>query len=102
MKINWGNAVSGWDGLTPLDEELPLDDEVQRMLLSEDMAQLHYPTGKLVDVGWYCHADDDGHSFAVFVIDKGGWYDPLWHKRAATLSELREVIQAAIEIANKP
>lgn len=96
MKTDWGSATEIWGyALDRLDE---CQDLVrQQRYLSEDIAQVKFPNGKLIDVGWY-HRTKDTEGFGVFIIGPGGWDEPEWYRSADNLAELRKVIREAIDL----
>jgi hypothetical protein len=51
---------AGWRGS---DERLPLAEQVSD--LKEDLAQVEYPAGVLLDVGWYPELSLDGTFMSV-------------------------------------
>jgi hypothetical protein len=94
--IDWkAGRIRHWD-LDALDERRPLHD--QRWELKEDLAQVEYPSGVLVDVGWYPELSADG-SFLVQVVRPNDWEHPLFRERATTVAGLKEQLAKAVRIA---
>ncbi|WP_438866705.1 hypothetical protein [Pseudomonas sp. L1(2025)] len=63
--------------------------EHQAHNLKEDMLQVEYPHGFLIDVGWYPSFDAKGH-FQVKVVKDYEWESPALTLTAQSISTLRE------------
>jgi hypothetical protein len=72
--------------LEPLAE--PIDP--LRHSLREDLIQVQFSNGAIVDVGWYPAFSPDG-CFRLFLILDQNWEAPLRKAYCSTLLELREV-----------
>jgi len=88
-------AVVFWD-LDCLDESQPLSDQTEH--LKEDLAQVEYPDGIVLDIGWYPEFAATGN-FVVCVVQQGDWEQPLFKQSAVTIEDLKATIVAGIRIA---
>jgi hypothetical protein len=94
--IDWKSGrIRHWD-LDALDERRPLAD--QRWELKEDLAQVEYPSGLLVDVGWLPEFSAEG-SFLVQVVRPNDWAHPAFRERVASVPSLKEQIARAVQFA---
>jgi hypothetical protein len=63
--------------------------------LKEDLLQVVYPDGQILDVGWYPESDPAGE-FRVLVVSDGGWDKPVLELSTREEHRLKElIIQAA-------
>ena len=53
----------------------------QELMLDEDLLQVKYDNGRIIDLGWYPSFDVSG-SFRVYVINEFDWDKPLFSKKA--------------------
>ncbi|HEY0685800.1 MAG TPA: hypothetical protein VGD45_25895 [Steroidobacter sp.] len=88
-------TVAFWD-LDPIDESRPLADQTED--LKEDLAQIEYPAGIVLDVGWYPEFAATGN-FVVCVVQQGDWERPLFRQDAFTTEELKASILEGVRIA---
>lgn len=79
-----------------LDQSRPLSQ--QRENLKEDLLQVEFPGGYLVDVGWYPEFSHEG-AFRVLVIWGDDWSSPVWERQCSSISELRDALPAAVSQA---
>lgn len=84
-----------WD-LGGIGADLPLSAQVE--LLKEDLAQIVYEGGIVVDVGWYPDGAWEG-TFRVSVVRDGDWDQPLFVEDAATIGLLRAAVARAAAVA---
>lgn len=63
--------------------------------LAEDLLQVEYDDGYIIDLGWYPELDENG-CFVVYVIRNFEWLMPLFEKRAYTKNELKQILEEAI------
>lgn len=84
-----------WD-LRHVDRDRPLSS--QRDHLKEDLAQVEYPSGRLLDVGWYPEFSETG-AFSVKVIANGDWTQPLFERRCADVDSLVAAVAEAARSA---
>jgi hypothetical protein len=74
----------------------PLDAE--RDCLREDLIQVSFDRGTVVDVGWLPDLSPDG-SFVIQVIQDQDWGSPIHRMICKTLEELRPVFTRCLELA---
>lgn len=95
-QVDWGSGeVVSWD-LDFLDQSKPLPEQSDG--LTEDLAQVQYPGEVLLDVGWYPEFSETG-KFAITVVRKSNWNEPLVEYSAATIDGLYSSLNAASAIA---
>ena len=70
----------------------------QREDLKEDLAQVRYLNGLIVDVGWYPEFSEDGQ-FTVRVVADADWERPLFRMECSTISALMVTLRNACSIA---
>jgi hypothetical protein len=95
--IDWKSGrVTYWtlevDGTRPLTAQLDQ--------LTEDLVQVSYPGGIVLDVGWYPDCAAQGE-FAVYVVHRDDWQQPFFHERARTIAALVELVRAAVLVAEE-
>ncbi|WP_338476889.1 hypothetical protein [Pseudomonas khavaziana] len=73
--------------------------EHQAHNLKEDMLQVEYPDGFLIDVGWYPSFDAKGH-FQIKVIKDYEWDSPTLKLTAQSISTLSELLLLAQDSIN--
>lgn len=88
-------TVVFWD-LDAIDESRPPVDQTEH--LKEDLAQIEYPAGIILDVGWYPEFAATGN-FVVCVVQQGEWDRPLFQQHAFTTEDLKAGIVEGIRIA---
>jgi len=87
--------VTQWQ-LDSLNANAPLDSQLD--VLTEDLAQIEFGNGSLVDVGWYPECSRDG-SFIVVAVRASDWDSPIFKATCTSMAELRTSIQAAVQAA---
>lgn len=65
--------------------------------LKEDMLQVEFPEGYILDVGWRPSFEIDG-KFHVVLIKDDDWSSPIYSGSAENLVELKENINKALMI----
>lgn len=91
--FDWKSGkVIHWD-LEEIDAERPLD--VQSDHLKEDLAQISYSGGIVLDIGWYPSFDPKGE-FTVTVVKDSDWESPVFRANARDLPLLRQQISRAL------
>lgn len=75
--------------------DLSLPPEQQPQHLSEDLLQVVYPKGLLLDLGWYPEGDPAGQ-FVLCVIQNGRWDTPLLQAACRSEAALRAELQRAV------
>lgn len=92
-EIDWKNGeVTFWD-LDELNPALPVDQQPD--LLKEDLAQVRYANGLLIDLGWYPDSEASG-KFRVVVIQNENWESPLFDETAQNLADLKRRLDRAV------
>jgi len=76
----------------------PLDAE--RDGLREDLIQVSFDRGTIVDVGWLPDLSRDG-SFVIQVIHNQDWESPIYRMTCKTLDELRPVFTRCLALARE-
>jgi hypothetical protein len=94
--FDWQTGRVVFWGLKAIDESRPLADQMEH--LKEDLAQIEYPAGIVLDVGWYPEFDATGN-FVVCVVQQGDWEQPLFQTSASTAEDLNATIVEGIRIA---
>jgi hypothetical protein len=95
--IDWGcGHVTFWD-LLGIDERVQLTAQVDE--LKEDLAQVAYPDGVLLDVGWYPEFSADG-AFRVSVVRADDWDEPLFVERCQSVAQLKNALRTAVAVAD--
>lgn len=96
-QVDWGSGeVVSWD-LDFLDQTKPLPEQSDGLI--EDLAQVQYPGEVLLDVGWYPEFSETG-KFAITVVRKSNWDEPLAAYSVATMDGLYFSLSAASVIAS--
>lgn len=75
--------------------DIPLEDEIDN--LTEDLLQIEYDGGYILDVGWYPEFDIEG-KLIVRVIKNCEWDKPLFVKCCKSKAELKSIIKNAVEL----
>ncbi|WP_225908810.1 hypothetical protein [Pseudomonas lactucae] len=73
-------------------EDSAIEDQVQN--LKEDMLQVEYPDGFLLDVGWFPSFDAKGH-FQIKIIKDYDWNSPTLTLIAHSIDTLGELLLRA-------
>ena len=96
-QVDWGSGeVVSWN-LDFLDQSKPLSEQSDG--LTEDLAQVQYPTEVLLDVGWYPEFSATG-KFAITVVRKSNWDEPLAAYSVTTMDGLYSSLSTASVIAS--
>lgn len=66
----------------------------------EDILQVVYQDFVL-DLGWYPEFDLEKGSFRLVIVKDENWMDPIYCKRTQSISEVRELIMEAVELAER-
>lgn len=77
-----------------LDFEQSLEEQEDE--LQEDMLQVHYPMGYILDVGWCGEAPADGFFRVVVIKNKDRW-SPVFDEKVRNIYQLIEVIKKCID-----
>ncbi len=74
-------------------DDIPLDNQLDE--LKEDMLQVEFPNGYLLDIGWRPSFEIDGQ-FKLALIKDFNWENPVYLDSASNVIELEEKIQLAM------
>ncbi len=97
-ETDWGTGkVVFWD-LTFLDAATPLEEQAND--LKEDLVQVSYPGGVVLDIGWYPDCAPDGE-FMVLVVKDADWQSPALCERARTVDQLQRCVTRAVAVAQR-
>lgn len=101
MKIEdfrFGNGkVVFWD-LDSISVGIPIKEQLDE--LKEDLAQIHFPSGVIIDVGWYPEFSMAG-SFVVNVVRENEWDDPIFKMECPSTEGLISALDQAVSVAMK-
>jgi hypothetical protein len=88
----------GSGSVTHLEEGILQNGSIEQLLdrLSEDLLQVHYNNGFVLDVGWYGEGIADG-CFKVVAVQDGDWDKPLLEYRTQSLEELEQITREAAQ-----
>lgn len=97
-QVDWHSGrVVFWD-LDFFDAKIPL--EVQIDDLKEDLAQILYPHGVLIDIGWYPEFALSG-AFVVRVVRETKWDEPLLLEEYKSADELLKGLVRTVLVAEQ-
>ncbi|MBY0014089.1 MULTISPECIES: hypothetical protein [Paenibacillus] len=71
-------------------------DQTDLEWISEDMFQVEYPNGYVLDVGWYGGFDEG--IFIIFIIKDCQWSEPLLRREYKDVNKLYEGMKECISI----
>jgi hypothetical protein len=94
--VNWRNGQIRFWKLDTVDLLRGLEAQLDE--LTEDLAQVGYPDGSIIDIGWYPTMAMHG-AFVVTVVRDEDWESPISRVRCATASELRQAINDAVALS---
>lgn len=95
-QVDWRSGKVAFWNMDFLDLLKPLMDQVAD--LKEDLAQVRYEGGILVDIGWYPEFSGDGE-FSVRVVQEADWDEPLFQEEHRSLDGLLACLAKAVLIA---
>jgi hypothetical protein len=96
-EIDWrGGIVTHWD-LSALD--LNRDIRTQLDLLKEDLAQVHYGSNIILDLGWLPEFELTGR-FVLCIIKSSDWENPVLRVETANLRELCGLLERGVQAAS--
>lgn len=91
-EFDWrGGRIASWE-LGRLEERRLAD---QLDYLTEDLAQIEYQNGRLIDVGWFPDKALNGE-FHIVVVSGADWDRPVFSASAGSLADLRVALARAI------
>lgn len=73
---------------------------VQEDFLTEDLLQVQYDNGYLIDLGWYPEFDTNG-KFILQVVKDGNWKKPILKEQSRDWKQLKKLLLKAINIVEK-
>lgn len=97
-KVDFGQNIKEIHINFNLVKEISLDKQTDK--LKEDLIQIIYKNGYLLDVGWYPEFDING-SFKTVIINNYDWDRPILSKTCDNLNSLHKQIIECIEIIKK-
>ena len=84
--FDWkSGTIAFWD-LDQIDEASPVSEQIDH--LKEDLAQITYPGGIVLDLGWYPSFDLQGE-FKVTVVQNDDWESPIFQAGAKDFRALK-------------
>jgi hypothetical protein len=94
-------------GRVVLDDcEISIDKPLKEQLdfLKEDLFQIEYSEGYIIDVGWYPSFEAEGN-FRIVVVSEYNWEKPLYMKKCKELETLtlymKECVTIVKDLINK-
>lgn len=69
--------------------------------LKEDLLQVSYPNGLLLDIGWFPSFDENG-KFQIRAIENYDWETPIFYLEARNVEDLQLAIMNAISRCTGP
>lgn len=81
-----------------LNKDISLD--IQRTSLKEDMLQVAFPNGYILDVGWRPSFDVNGE-FYIYLIKDFNWEEPIYSSNAKNIHFLEIEINQALDNMGK-
>ena len=78
-----------------IDFDLPFEN--QEELLTEDLLQVEYKNGYLIDLGWYPEYDKNG-KFIIQLIKDGNWNNPIYKQQCRDFKQLKIILNKAINM----
>ncbi|MCD1125446.1 hypothetical protein LPW36_05345 [Jinshanibacter sp. LJY008] len=92
------NSVSIYNQITSLNLNQSLSSLID--YLDEDLLQIEFSNGNIVDIGWYPSFDDQGQ-FVIYAISDNNWDAPCAKFTTRDGSELIALLKQSIAIASK-
>ncbi len=80
-----------------IDFSIPYDKQVDCLL--EDLIQVEYNNGYILDVGWYPEFDYSGQ-FIIQIIEKYEWESPTFYRKCNDEENLKKNLIDAVQIIN--
>ena len=97
LKVFWDidiqNGTFKFDQISDLPEEFKVKEHVD--ILREDMLQITFPNGLLIDVGWRPCFSARGKFYIVAVMNED-WDDPIAQEKAPDVIETKNAIRKMI------
>ena len=73
--------------------DIPFSEQLDSLL--EDLVQIEYEDGYLIDLGWYPEFDAAGR-FIVQLIKDYNWEKPIYIQKSRDVKQLKEILVNAI------
>jgi hypothetical protein len=97
-EFDWGSGEVQYWTLDVIDVDKPLSLQLED--LQEDLAQIAYGAGIVLDLGWYPAGSING-AFGLVVVRNSDWTTPLLHERFNSLPLLRDKLAQAVRFAER-
>ncbi|MBD5135691.1 MAG: hypothetical protein HDT39_06990 [Lachnospiraceae bacterium] len=78
-----------------IDFSVPYSEQVEELL--EDLIQIEYKNGYLIDLGWYPEFNPQG-KFIVQVIKNYDWENPIFMEQSRDKKQLEKILLKAINL----
>lgn len=62
-------------------------------LWEEDILQVDYPEGYLLDLGWY----GESNGFIVYIVKDQNWEDPIKKYSCLCMTEIEDILRMAVK-----
>lgn len=69
--------------------------------LKEDLFQAAFPSGKIIDIGWYPEFSKNG-SFKILLISNRDWGSPTYSETAKTWKSLEKALKNTLKRMQTP
>ena len=76
----------------------PFSEQIEA--LTEDLVQIEYENGYLIDLGWYPEYDSYGE-LIVQVIKHYDWESPIYKEQSRDEKQLKKILLEAIEVVKR-
>jgi hypothetical protein len=70
----------------------------QKWEYKEDLLQIYFDNGHLIDVGW-CPEFEETGNFYIVVIKNYEWHKPIFERKCKNLNLLAKYLQQAINVS---
>ena len=81
-----------------IDSKIPFKN--QEFSFKEDILQVNYPQGYLLDVGWYPEFNPKG-KFTIYIIKNCDWSNPIAIKKTKSLETLKKILLEFIDLISE-
>ena len=78
--------------------DIPFSEQLDSLL--EDLVQIEYEDGYLIDLGWYPEFDAAGR-FIVQLIKDYNWEKPIYIQKSRDVKQLKEILVNAINMIKR-
>ena len=96
-QFEWRTGIVEFWDLDELDMDVPPCDQAGH--LKEDLVQVEFPNGRILDVGWFPSFQAEG-AFSISVIKGGDWENPIGKWNSRTWLEFSETLSEAVRVAS--